>query len=97
MKAKTLICLGALCLSLFSCDDRAGADSAAKEAKRARVLKRMDANDDGVVSPEEREQAQQKQKRVTKRFDANGDGALSDEERVSARHAIQEKRAAQAQ
>lgn len=53
--------------------------------RRARLLERYDADGDGTLSAEERDQA--RKDRRLKHADTNGDGQLSDEERSAAHEA----------
>ncbi len=56
------ILMASCCVVLLSCDDPdfAGSDDGVNEAKRARIMERMDKDGDGVVSPDERAEAQRK-------------------------------------
>lgn len=60
MNAPSISCLCLLSLLFVSCDDPDWGDSPADGSKRALLLERMDANKDGVISPEEREAAKRK-------------------------------------
>lgn len=59
-----------------------------RQARRVgRMLKRMDANDDGSLSPEEL-QGRRDPARLIERLDADGNGTLSQQELADARHGM---------
>lgn len=76
-----------------------------REARRAAMLKKFDANGNGKLDPEEREKMQaempkgegrdpERMKKLLEQFDKDGDGKLSQEERAAARAEMQKRREA---
>ena len=76
-----------------------------REARRAAMLKKFDANGNGQLDPEEREKMRaemakgggrdpERMKQILERFDKDGDGKLSEEERATARAEMQKRREA---
>ncbi len=57
--------------------------------RKERILKRFDANNNGVLDPEEKAAAQkaraERRQKLLDRFDGNGDGVLDDTERQAAK------------
>ena len=76
-----------------------------REARRAAMLKKFDANGDGQLDPEERKKMREemvngegrdpeRMKKMLERFDKDGDGKLSEDERAAARAEMQKRREA---
>ena len=76
-----------------------------REARRAAMLKKFDANGNGKLDPEEQEKMRAemtkgggrdpaRMKKMLERFDKDGDGKLSEEERAAARAEMQKRRGA---
>jgi len=97
------VCTAVLALPLTA---RAAPDkNPDREARRAAMLKKFDANGNGQLDPEEREKMREemakgegrdpeRMKKMLERFDKDGDGKLSEEERAAARAEMQKRREA---
>lgn len=81
-------------------------DKPDREARRAAMLKKYDANGNGKLDPDEREKLRaemakgggkrdpERMKKLLEQFDKDGDGTLSEEERAAARAEMQKRREA---
>ncbi len=69
------------------------ATQARASERAARMMERMDANDDGKLSAEELKNPRRDPSRMFERLDADGSGGISEEEFQEARAKMQERRA----